>query len=176
MVYSLSRCCRRVKDLFALLDDPLSPLALVSVSEQFDLSTTMGRAFAGMISVLAQMESELAGERTRAAARARAKRSGSLVTQDVVDRVVEWRRHGWTHRRILAELRQAVPGRKWHLIQVQTILKDAMPPPARAAVLEAFKELGSVEAVAAKYGVSGGTVNRWLSMNPGLRREMLGAR
>lgn len=67
LVHSLSRFARSQRELWKLLDDPKNPIPLVSATEPFDLTTAMGRAFMGMLGVIAQLESDLASERTIAA-------------------------------------------------------------------------------------------------------------
>lgn len=68
VVYSLSRLGRSQRMVAELLDES-GPyrLRVVSASEPIDMSSAMGRAIAGVISVFAQLESDLASERTTAA-------------------------------------------------------------------------------------------------------------
>lgn len=68
LVYSLSRLGRSQRMVAELLDErgPYR-LRLVSVTEPLDMTSAMGRAIAGVISAFAQLESDLASERTTAA-------------------------------------------------------------------------------------------------------------
>lgn len=77
VVYSLSRLtrsaahaetlCRRIEE---------SGAALASCTEPIDTTTAMGRAFFGIVSVFARLESELIGERVRAVNEDTVKRLG----------------------------------------------------------------------------------------------------
>lgn len=65
VVYSLSRATRSVRDLADLLElFQRHDVAFVSVTENLDTSTAMGRAMVGFTGVLAQLEREQIGERT----------------------------------------------------------------------------------------------------------------
>jgi len=68
VVYSLSRLGRSQRLVAELLDET-GPYRLraVSVTEPVDMSTAIGRAIAGVITVFAQLESDLASERTTSA-------------------------------------------------------------------------------------------------------------
>jgi len=69
VVYSLSRLARARRDIFTIADRLHKAGAdLVSVTESIDTTTAMGNAFFGILAVLAQLESDLAGERTTEAA------------------------------------------------------------------------------------------------------------
>ncbi len=64
VVESLSRASRSVKDLFNLLEElGTRGIALISLKEQIDTSSAMGRAFIGFIAVMNQFESDIASER-----------------------------------------------------------------------------------------------------------------
>jgi DNA invertase Pin-like site-specific DNA recombinase len=66
IVESLSRASRSVRDLHNLLFDlERRGIALVSLKEQIDTSTAMGRAFIGFIAVMNQFESDITSERMR---------------------------------------------------------------------------------------------------------------
>jgi site-specific DNA recombinase len=68
VVYSLSRLGRSQRLIWELLDERGPYRLLVSsVTEPFDTTTPMGRAFLGMLATFAQLESDLASERTVAA-------------------------------------------------------------------------------------------------------------
>jgi DNA invertase Pin-like site-specific DNA recombinase len=67
VVESLSRASRSVKDLFNLLEElDAHEIALISLKEQLDTSSAMGRAFIGFIAVMNQFESDIASERMAA--------------------------------------------------------------------------------------------------------------
>ncbi|MGL4808375.1 MAG: recombinase family protein [Giesbergeria sp.] len=75
VVYSVSRIARTQRGLL----DALARVCVVSVTEPFDATTSMGRAMLGILSVFAELERDLARERTTAAldaARARGARLG----------------------------------------------------------------------------------------------------
>ncbi len=64
IVESLSRASRSVKDLFNFLAElDARGIALISLKEQIDTATAMGRAFVGFIAVMNQFESDIASER-----------------------------------------------------------------------------------------------------------------
>ena len=66
MCYRLDRVSRNVADFSTLLDDlSLYDIAFVSIREQFDTSTPMGRAMLYIASVFAQLERETIAERIR---------------------------------------------------------------------------------------------------------------
>jgi len=65
VVYSLSRATRSIRDLSDLLDlFRKQDVAFVSVTENLDTSTAMGRAMVSFTGVLAQLEREQIAERT----------------------------------------------------------------------------------------------------------------
>ena len=67
VVNSLDRSSRSPKDFFNFLDElQHRQIELVSVTEQFDTSTAIGRAFLAILMVVASLESDLASERTSA--------------------------------------------------------------------------------------------------------------
>ncbi len=64
IVESLSRASRSVKDLANLIEElNARDIALISLKEQIDTTTAMGRAFVGFIAVMNQFESDIASER-----------------------------------------------------------------------------------------------------------------
>lgn len=80
VVYKLDRLARSVKQLYSVADQ-LKELGveLVSIREQLDTTTAMGRAMFGMIGVMAELERDMIIERTQAglqAARARGRKGG----------------------------------------------------------------------------------------------------
>ena len=64
--YRLDRISRNVSD-FSTLIEKLNKLEIsfISIKEQFDTSTPMGRAMIGMISIFAELERELITERVK---------------------------------------------------------------------------------------------------------------
>jgi site-specific DNA recombinase len=65
VVNSLDRSSRSPKDFFVFLDLlQRHEVEIVSVTEQFDTSTAIGRAFLAILMVVASLESDLASERT----------------------------------------------------------------------------------------------------------------
>ena len=66
VVYSFSRYARSVGHLLKALEEfKTLEVDFVSVTEQIDTNSTMGRAFFGLIAVMAQLERELIIERVR---------------------------------------------------------------------------------------------------------------
>ena len=65
LVYKLDRLSRSQKDTLAIIEDILlaNACAFVSMSENFDTSTPLGRAMIGILSVFAQLEREQIKER-----------------------------------------------------------------------------------------------------------------
>ena len=67
IVYKLDRLSRSQKDTLYLLEDVFIPnnVDFISLNENFDTSTSYGRAMIGILSVFAQLERENIRERTR---------------------------------------------------------------------------------------------------------------
>lgn len=66
LVFKLDRLTRSVRDLYALLDEfARHDVGFRSSQEQFDTTTTMGRALLGMLGIFAQWERETIAERVR---------------------------------------------------------------------------------------------------------------
>lgn len=66
IVESLSRASRSIRDLFVFVGElEKRHIALISLKENFDTSTAMGRAFLGVIAILNQFESDVASERMK---------------------------------------------------------------------------------------------------------------
>lgn len=66
LVFKLDRLTRSVKDLYTLLDEfARHDVGFRSSQEQFDTTTTMGRAMLGMLGIFAQWERETIAERVR---------------------------------------------------------------------------------------------------------------
>jgi site-specific DNA recombinase len=66
VVYKVDRLTRKQKDLWHLLEDVFdkNSVGLVSVTEPFDTTAAMGKAFLGMLGVFAQLERDMISERT----------------------------------------------------------------------------------------------------------------
>lgn len=72
IVYKLDRLSRRLSDLTVMIDEfDEADVALISVKESIDMTTPMGRAMIGMISVFSQLEREVIAERVTDALAAR---------------------------------------------------------------------------------------------------------
>jgi site-specific DNA recombinase len=69
IVYKLDRLTRRTRDLLHLIEDVFSEgnTRFLSITEQIDTATAMGKFFLTVMGALAQMEREVVGERTSAA-------------------------------------------------------------------------------------------------------------
>ena len=82
IVYKVDRLTRKQMHLWQFLEDILEPhgVGFISVSEPFDTTTATGKAFLGMLGVLAQLERELIGERTREGLRHK-KSNGEWITR-----------------------------------------------------------------------------------------------
>ncbi len=66
IVESLSRASRSVRDLFNFVHElEVRNITLISLKEQIDTTTAMGRAFLGVIAVLDEFESDVASERMK---------------------------------------------------------------------------------------------------------------
>jgi len=67
LIYKLDRLSRKQKDLWTLIENILEPhkVGLKSITEPFETTTAMGRAFLGMLSVFAQLERDQTRERIK---------------------------------------------------------------------------------------------------------------
>lgn len=76
IVYKLDRLSRSQKDTLYLIEDVFNPngISFVSLNENMDTSTPIGRAMLGIMSAFAQLERETIRERTRIGMRERVKR------------------------------------------------------------------------------------------------------
>lgn len=113
VAYSISRISRRLASFCRFIDPSQDGLAIVSVTEPFDMSTPIGRAMAGMIAVFSQLEGEMASERTRdalAQASANGVRLGGARTAsdtlpaEVLKLIHDLTDQGMSQRRIAEEL------------------------------------------------------------------------
>lgn len=144
----LSRLGRRTLLILDLVDRLAKMgVQLVSCKENLDTSTAMGKAMLGFIAVLAQMERDLASERTRAALAEAGKRTGDkgggvpygyrrvngiIHVEEheavVVRQIFLWRMNGASMREIAFCLqdRGIAPGggAKWHHSAIQCILSN----------------------------------------------------
>jgi site-specific DNA recombinase len=75
VVYKLDRLSRSQKDTLYLIEDVFNPFGVgfVSLNENMDTSTPIGRAMVGIMSAFAQLERETIRERTRMGMRERVK-------------------------------------------------------------------------------------------------------
>jgi Site-specific recombinases, DNA invertase Pin homologs len=75
IVYKLDRLSRSQKDTLFLIEDVFNPhnVSFVSLNENMDTSTPIGRAMLGIMSAFAQLERETIRERTRLGMRERVK-------------------------------------------------------------------------------------------------------
>lgn len=75
IVYKLDRLSRSQKDTLYLIEDVLNPngVSFVSLNENMDTSTPIGRAMLGIISAFAQLERETIKDRTRMGMKERVK-------------------------------------------------------------------------------------------------------
>src|SRR5437667_929555 len=71
LVWKVDRLSRRQKHVLVILEDMLEPagVGFKSVTEPFDTTTPMGKAFLGMLAVFAQLERDTISHRTREALR-----------------------------------------------------------------------------------------------------------
>lgn len=71
LVWKVDRLSRRQKHVLSILEDVLEPagVGFKSVTEPFDTTTPMGKAFLGMLAVFAQLERDTIAHRTREALR-----------------------------------------------------------------------------------------------------------
>lgn len=80
VIYSLSRLGRKTKDLIGLIEKfNAENINLISIKENIDTNSPMGRAMIGMISIFSELEREIIVERVREGvknARARGRMGG----------------------------------------------------------------------------------------------------
>lgn len=82
VIYKLDRLSRRTRDLLFLVEDEFRTgnTRLLSLTEQIDTDTAMGKFFLTVMGALAQMERELISERTREALAFKKQRGDRLGT------------------------------------------------------------------------------------------------
>lgn len=79
VVWRLDRLGRNVVNLYDLIGKfEHRGITFVSLMDNFDMTTVMGRAMFGIMAVFAQMEREMIGQRTKAGLEARRARGGKL--------------------------------------------------------------------------------------------------
>lgn len=167
IVYSLSRLARSMRLLYTLLmpGNGQPDLPVVSVTEPFDVTSTMGRAMLGMLGVFAQLESDLASDRTidALATVPRENLGAPSMIEVVIDgerqtdphkvaavrRIQELYAAGGLTHATLADLanRLGVPtpraGKRWHATSVRRALLCELPSEDNAGrrALAMLKEL-----------------------------------
>jgi len=103
IVYSFSRFARSTQHLLQALEEfNRLDVTFISVSENIDTNTPMGKAMFTIISALAQLERELIVERVKlglANAKAKGKKLGRSKTRDS-DLIQELRLQGYSYRKI----------------------------------------------------------------------------
>ncbi|MEK6774099.1 MAG: recombinase family protein [Bdellovibrionota bacterium] len=109
IVFSFSRMGRSLKHLIELLEFfNAHKIAFISVSEQFDTSTSSGRVMFAIISALGQWEREQISERTKAGlavAKAAGKQIGAKKKYDNPEMFAEFRKKGLSIRTIAKVLK-----------------------------------------------------------------------
>ncbi len=141
VVYKLDRLSRSQKDTLWLIEDVLNPAGVdfVSLNENMDTATPIGRAMLGIMSAFAQLERETIRERTRMGMRERVKsglwpgggkvpfgydydeKQGILVPNadaETVRRIYELYLRGWSMMRIAR-----VTGLKYERLAQQILLR-----------------------------------------------------
>lgn len=152
IVYSISRLARTQRQLWNLIDERGDfRLPVASATEPFDVTTPMGRAFLGMLATFAQLEADLASERTSdamAAVRERGVKLGapSMIETtdgngertidpakvDLVRRVQRLYATGdYSHRTLADKLNAegiaSVKGGRWHARTVRVAINTVVP-------------------------------------------------
>lgn len=103
IVYSLSRFARSTRFLLESLDEFVKlKVNFISLSENIDLSTAMGRAMVVIISAIASLERELVSERVKNGlvnARLKGKQMGRPIKIDY-ELIIKLRKEGYNYRKI----------------------------------------------------------------------------
>ena len=133
VVAKLDRLSRSVQDAAAIMDRAADECwHLVALDVNVDTSTAGGRLVAGVLSVVAQWETDVISERTTAAL-AELKAQGVVlgdprrVPPETVARIKRWRSRRWSLGKIAARLNaEQVPtarGGRWYASTVHGVLK-----------------------------------------------------
>ena len=114
MIYALDRLARSIEHFINISNELTSlNINLFSMRESIDLSIT-GRAFASVVSVIAQLEREICAERVSLGVRDAIKKRGTWggrktnLTPQVKNKVVELRSKGVGIRKIATKLKIGV--------------------------------------------------------------------
>lgn len=103
VVYSFSRFARSTKHLIDVLEEfELHKVNFISLSEQVDLSTAIGKAMYTIISAIAALERDLISERVKNGmknARAKGRQMGRPRTRNT-ELIVSLRKKGYTYNQI----------------------------------------------------------------------------
>ena len=149
IVYKLDRLTRKTQDLLHLVEDLFESgnTRLISITEDIDTSTPMGKFFLTMIGAMAQMERELIVERTKAALAHKKEQGdslghipygfkridGQLLKEDgeqkTLRSIKRWRKEGLSYGKIARRLNEKdIPTRrsnaKWHASTIHFILNN----------------------------------------------------
>lgn len=147
VVYSVSRMSRSLADVFTLTQRlDRSGAELVSVSEPIDTTGAIGRAFFAVVAVIAQLESELTGERVAATIQHQVERYGHRIDgqqplgyrlrgkrrvsvdreQRVLALIRQWRAKRWTYAAIARELNRRRALTYWRLRKYRGVKRKAV--------------------------------------------------
>tara|TARA_B100001057_G_C22580784_1_gene845005 strand:- start:122 stop:721 length:600 start_codon:yes stop_codon:yes gene_type:complete len=125
MVYALDRLARSIEHFINITNELTAlNINLFSMRESIDLSTPTGRAFASMVSVIAQLEREITSERVSLGVRSAIKRKGTWggrktnLTPQVKNKVIELRDKGVGIRKIATQLKIGV-GTTYDIIKTE---------------------------------------------------------
>ena len=146
VVAKLDRLSRSLLDFAAIMERAQRKHREIVVLDQgFDMTTSNGRAMAGMLAVFAQWERELIGERTRKAIAAKraagtlkatigragwTTRPPMLIPDDVRRRIMRLHKRGVSRNAIARQLNEegvptAAGGKRWYDSTVRRVLESA---------------------------------------------------
>lgn len=150
LVLRLDRLTRRTRDLLWLVEDVFEKTntRLLSLSENIDTQSAMGKYFLTNFGALAQMERELISERTKAALAMKKKKgepvgkpalgfrmeNGERVVEEdelaLVKKIKSWRKRGTSYGKIAKRLNREGPmpkrGKEWYASSVRYICKNKL--------------------------------------------------